>query len=699
MPPDSFQASAPGQADGDPQQEKERLRRAKTLIAEAEPQRALDVLGTISASLARDQLTALAHGKLGNRARAIRTLQELRTQGHRDGETLGILGGVYKELWLQGGNAADLTTSYQIYKEAYEAEKAATGVRDAGYPGINAAGMALLRGDEAESTAIAGEIRSALFEAAGGENPLNQWDMATLAEAALLLGQIDESRDWYARAVATDPLAVRNVGVMRRQARLELEKLGEEPDALDDVLRVPRVVAVAAHPLGTGGARPDRALLETLHREVTRRLQAYGAGFGFLVFGGFADLVFGEVMVDRGARVRAYVPTGEGAVPAALQRGPWRGRSGRFLEQADRFDFVLDGVTDPDELRDEARWEMQAAAERFAGVVDEDPVLLVIKGPAGEPSPAVGDAVTEWVSQGLQVETLDLGEASRAPAVIERPPSTPATGDNPVTRDIMGEIAAPEEDGPVDYARKHLLAIGVDGYNRGWPPLQNALADAEGVVEVLQRRFGFEPTLIKDADATRSAIRGEMMDGLRKRASEDDLVMVFFAGHGHTFQMEGRRKRGYIVPVDAPAARPGEFESLVDLISMDELIEWTDFLPSRHVLYVFDSCFSGMVAERGGQRAFQRSMLKRNARLAITAGGGDQTVADAGGEGHSVFTHLLLKALEGQLFTTDDGVFSATRLFAELSPRVSELSPIPQTPAMGVMEGHGGGDVLFVPAS
>ena len=122
------------------------------------------------------------------------------------------------------------------------------------------------------------------------------------------------------------------------------------------------------------------------------------------------------------------------------------------------------------------------------------------------------------------------------------------------------------------YENSWALIIGINGYQKV-SPLRFARGDAEGVSQILQARFKFEPariTLLLDCDATRQGILQSFFS-LRKEAGPDDRVLVFFAGHGHT--ESGRRGDvGFLVPVD------GDANDLSTLIRWDELTRNGDLI-------------------------------------------------------------------------------------------------------------------------
>ncbi len=242
------------------------------------------------------------------------------------------------------------------------------------------------------------------------------------------------------------------------------------------------------------------------------------------------------------------------------------------------------------------------------------------------------------------------------------------------------------------YRESFAVVIGIDDYAH-WPKLRYAVRDAAGIRDVLIRRFGFRPDRVFtlfDGEATRQNILSLLGDkladpGLVKR---DDRVFVFFAGHGATRRLSSGRDLGYIVPVEA-----GTGNHQGEAISMTNFQDIAEAIPAKHVLFVMDSCFSGLALTRGAPGAFAKEMARRTARQVFTAGGADQEVADGGPNGHSIFTWTLLQALEGKGELNGDGIITASELFAYVAPVVSSLSR--QTPAFGNMPGGEGGEFLF----
>jgi peptidoglycan/xylan/chitin deacetylase (PgdA/CDA1 family)/uncharacterized caspase-like protein len=249
------------------------------------------------------------------------------------------------------------------------------------------------------------------------------------------------------------------------------------------------------------------------------------------------------------------------------------------------------------------------------------------------------------------------------------------------------------------YRESWAVVVGINAY-KSWPRLAYAVNDAQAVRELLLRKYGFPAdhvSTLLDGEATREKILAALGDTLAdgRKVTKDDRVFVFFAGHGVTRKLPSGKSQGFIVPVDAAAE---SFQS--QAISMTNLQDASDAIPAKHVFFVMDACYSGLALTRGGaagggdRSQYLLEITRRQAREVLTAGGGDEQVADNGPGGHSIFTWTLLQGLEGKADLDGDGAITATELAAYVAPGVSSLSR--QTPAFGHLAGDEGGDLVFV---
>ncbi|HEY6251411.1 MAG TPA: polysaccharide deacetylase family protein [Candidatus Angelobacter sp.] len=256
-------------------------------------------------------------------------------------------------------------------------------------------------------------------------------------------------------------------------------------------------------------------------------------------------------------------------------------------------------------------------------------------------------------------------------------------------------VALPKSSEP-PYRESWAAVIGIDEYQK-WPKLRYAANDAKAVRDLLVEKYKFKPNnvfLLLNQEATRQNILSLLGDKLANvdMVKREDRVFVFYAGHGATRKLPSGRDLGYIIPVDADLTNyQGQ------AISMTNFQDIAEAIPAKHLLFVMDSCYSGLALTRGGGLSpsanYLQEITRRMAREMFTAGGADEQVADNGPNGHSVFTWTLLQALDGRADLNGDGVITGTELAAYVAPAVSSLSH--QTPAFGNMPGSEGGDFIF----
>lgn len=243
-----------------------------------------------------------------------------------------------------------------------------------------------------------------------------------------------------------------------------------------------------------------------------------------------------------------------------------------------------------------------------------------------------------------------------------------------------------------EYSGSHALIIGIDDFQYA-SPLDFAVSDAMSVADVLITSFGFpkdQVRLLVDAEAGRRDIMSAYLSYGQAATAPNDRLLVFFAGHGFTCS-GSRGEIGFLLPHDGNPA------DLSTLIRWDELTYSAELIKAKHLLFVMDACYGGLILQRSisaGSMRFLKDMLLRPVRQVITAGKADQVVADSGGPrpSHSVFTGYFLDALEGKA-ATDDGVITANGVMAYVYDKVSKDIHSHQTPHFGFFEGDG--DFIF----
>jgi len=252
--------------------------------------------------------------------------------------------------------------------------------------------------------------------------------------------------------------------------------------------------------------------------------------------------------------------------------------------------------------------------------------------------------------------------------------------------------------------RAYIAVIGIDQYST-WNRLYNAVSDARGALRLFAG-FGFEligPPLLDD-DATGDALRRLVVDDLSGLGNDDSLVL-FFAGHGHTVTRSygGTSVRdGYVIPVDgeSPGGRAHTW------LRLESWLTEITRIPAKHILVILDACHSGLALgpilqwrSRGMEHARKEPLEQlraRRSRRIITSALDDQLAMDGGPvPGHSLFTGCLVEAMTGGLVaSTGHQIVTGSEIGHYVQRRVSEYPGSVQTPDFGALELDDRGELL-----
>jgi hypothetical protein len=249
---------------------------------------------------------------------------------------------------------------------------------------------------------------------------------------------------------------------------------------------------------------------------------------------------------------------------------------------------------------------------------------------------------------------------------------------------------APNDQKVTLYTKSKALVIGIDDYDgHNWSQLSNGIRDAEEVAKGLAAQ-GFEVTLKKNlkSDELDRAFRSFfIIDGDDPNAR----LLLWFAGHGDTIDEEA-----YLVPADAPSPK-SDAEFRDKAIPLRRFGEYMREAKARHVLAIFDSCFSGGVFNVARSRPPLAITLATTqpVREFISSGEAEQVVSDDG-----TFRKLFLDVLAGREPDADanhDGYVTGSELGLFLTQKMSDLTNNRQTPRYGKLEAYGydRGDFVF----
>ena len=209
----------------------------------------------------------------------------------------------------------------------------------------------------------------------------------------------------------------------------------------------------------------------------------------------------------------------------------------------------------------------------------------------------------------------------------------------------------------VGYAESHALVIWAGEYrNPFWKRLTNLREESTQVAQALSSH-GFQVSVV--ANPTSTELRSSIESFIQRHGfKSDNRLVITFAGHGWTRKGD----LGYLVPIDAPDASSieGDLEFAKRALSMEQILSWSRQMEAKHVLFIFDSCFSGAIFKvRGVSRppTYLERKISRPVRQFLTAGDANELVP-----AKSIFTPLMIRGLNGDADLNQDGYITGSEL-------------------------------------
>ncbi len=235
---------------------------------------------------------------------------------------------------------------------------------------------------------------------------------------------------------------------------------------------------------------------------------------------------------------------------------------------------------------------------------------------------------------------------------------------------------------PNDVRRKVAVLFGNNDYTGEIPALVTPAQDVTAIGKVLQERFGYEVTVIKNAS---KADMVRALKNISERSEQDESVLVFYAGHG--YQMD-ESKAGFWLPTDATASDPRTW------LSNNDIQRFLNRIDAKQIIVISDSCFSGTLTKEqtvDAPRTAPREQLLSRRAVVTFSSGDEEPVSDDGLEGHSIFAYHFINEIQ-QIRKYSP----VTVAFDRIREKVAQAYP--QTPQLGsvISAGHmSGASYLF----
>jgi tetratricopeptide (TPR) repeat protein len=305
----------------------------------------------------------------------------------------------------------ELKLAFAGYQTAYDT--AAAGLKS--YPAINAATLALVTGMPELARRFAVEATVHATTELANSPADDYWRVATLAEAALILEDVDEAARLYKRAASLAGTRYDDIASMRRNARMVAKHHGRNGRWIEDILRIPAVVVFTGHMIdrpGRPAARFPARLEPAIAAAIENRLDELNAGFGFAGAACGSDILFLEAMRQRG-QTHIVLPFGiDGFRSQSVDfpsRGNWSVRFDRVLKDAAEVQAASGAPSDWGGIVFEyANLILLGLAVLKSRALDTDLIgLAVWDGKAAGDGPGgTASTVSTWMKRKIRVETI-----------------------------------------------------------------------------------------------------------------------------------------------------------------------------------------------------------------------------------------------------------------------------------------------------
>ncbi|HKB24349.1 MAG TPA: caspase family protein [Methylomirabilota bacterium] len=252
------------------------------------------------------------------------------------------------------------------------------------------------------------------------------------------------------------------------------------------------------------------------------------------------------------------------------------------------------------------------------------------------------------------------------------------------------KVAAAPPPPAVELPERWAVVIGVGNYEHpAISKLQYTINDAEALYQVLIGPGGFKKErvlLLTDRTERKPTLRNikwALGTFLSRSAKKDDMVLIFFAGHGapevdpRGIERDGLSK--YLVPIDAD---PDDLYSTA--LPMDDLQTIFGRIEAERAVIFLDSCYSGAAGGRtfaakktratSVDDVFLDRLTRSKGRAIITASRPSEVSVELPDLKHGIFTYYLVEGLKGAADLNRDGIVTLQELYEYVEREVGAKS-------------------------
>jgi len=189
----------------------------------------------------------------------------------------------------------------------------------------------------------------------------------------------------------------------------------------------------------------------------------------------------------------------------------------------------------------------------------------------------------------------------------------------------------------------------------------------------------------------------ETFAGLRQKARPEDIVIVYFSGHGVTYGSAEQSQFYYLTHGVVSEDMSDEEVRRQFAVSTEEMTEWLNGIPALKQVLVIDACNSGKVVESlmAGTRNINSSQIRaldrmqdRTGMFILSGSAADKVSYEASAYGQGLLTYALLHGMKGVATreTADGELVDVMQLFQyarDEVPRLASTIRGIQTPMLG----------------
>lgn len=304
-----------------------------------------------------------------------------------------------------------------------------------------------------------------------------------------------------------------------------------------------------------------------------------------------------------------------------------------------------------------------------------DHVRFAVNGQEVEPKWAEDEKGVRPATKNEQVVVIPLPytkETCRISASVET--ADGKVHEDHITLQYAGSITKPT---------LHVFAVGINDYQA--PDIKNlrfAVKDAQEFMNTVKNTkieslYDHMDSIIVPQEKANTEYIIQMLQQLRKQVNSEDVVILYFSGHGMKDQKDDK---AYFLTMDASANRPQ------DGLPFDVIMENCSYMANDNeckILILMDACYSGAMTEEK-KSALNAEMATHPAIVGLYSSSEIQPSSETSTAQHGLFTKALIEGINNpqKAFNADDGSIMINQLFGYIAKQVSSQTKNRQTPIL-----------------